>query len=247
MQVVVLAAGLGSRLGALTQRLPKALIEVGGETLLARAVRFAERLAPSEIIVVGGFGFASVAAETERKEMSVTLIENPAFRDGNLVSLLTVRDRVTGELVLMNVDHIYKPAVASLVARPVQQVTAFVDVDRHLGPDDMKVSRDERGHLREIAKSLVEFDSGYVGMTRVPDPDLGRYWGAVDSVHRTEGSAVHVERVLAHLARQAGESGSPEQRPACRDISGIGWLEVDLREERDHADLVVRAAPDVWS
>jgi hypothetical protein len=40
-------------------------------------------------------------------------------------------------------------------------------------------------------------------------------------------------------------SGASLSRPA--DISGIGWLEVDLREERDHADLVVRAAPDVWS
>ncbi|HEY8926015.1 MAG TPA: NTP transferase domain-containing protein, partial [Polyangia bacterium] len=51
MQVVLLAAGLGSRLGVLTARTPKALIEVDGQTLLARAARFAARLDPAEILV----------------------------------------------------------------------------------------------------------------------------------------------------------------------------------------------------
>ena len=37
------------------------------------------------------------------------------------------------------------------------------------------------------------------------------------------------------LARLA-DAGTP---PACRDISGHGWLEVDLPEERDHAEAVL--------
>ena len=34
---------------------------------------------------------------------------------------------------------------------------------------------------------------------------------------------------------------------SCRDISGIGWLEVDLSDERDHAEHVVRSAPADWA
>ena len=60
MVVVLLAAGLGSRLGPLTRALPKALIQVAGRPLLLHALAFAERLRPSRIIVVGGFCFPLV-------------------------------------------------------------------------------------------------------------------------------------------------------------------------------------------
>lgn len=244
MQVVLLAAGLGSRLGELTERLPKALITVGGETLLARAVRFAERLRPSEIIVVGGFGFTGVVSEVERLRGAVApplvLAHNESFRDGNLLSLLTARPHVREDFLLMNVDHVYRPGIADVVAPPADEITAFVDHDRHLGPDDMKVERDARGRVHAIAKTLTTFDCGYVGMTRVPGAALPRYWAAAESVLAEAGRASHVERILAHLA------ASPHP-PACRDISGIGWLEVDVRDERDLADTTIRRDPSRWS
>ena len=70
---------------------------------------------------------------------------------------------------------------------------------------------------------------GYVGMTKIPAAAAGRYWAEADAALAEEGRAIHVERVLARLA-DAG------QGPACRDISGHGWLEVDLPEERDRAE-----------
>src|ERR1700712_3636873 len=131
MQVVLLAAGLGSRLGTLTERVPKALIPVAGEPLLAYAVRFAQAAAEGgELIVVGGFGFPMVADEVARRRLPVTLIENPDFRDGNLVSLFAARPRITGTFLLMNVDHIYRLAIAALTRLPVDEVTAFIDHDR---------------------------------------------------------------------------------------------------------------------
>jgi choline kinase len=246
MQVVLLAAGLGSRLGSLTQQLPKALIRVADRPLLAYAVDFARAAGADEIIVVGGFGFPLVAAEVERLGLAVTLVENRDFRDGNLVSLNAARPRLRGDFLLMNddhiyrdfllmnVDHIYRPAIAALAARPADEITAFVDHDRTLGADDMKVERDAAGRIRRIAKTLETFDCGYVGMTKVPAAAQARYWAEADAAHAEEGRAIHVERVLGRLAA----AGQP---PACRDISGHGWLEVDFPEERDRAEAALRA------
>lgn len=49
MRAVVLAAGIGSRLGALTRRVPKCMIEVGGTPILEHDIR---RLAAAEITEV---------------------------------------------------------------------------------------------------------------------------------------------------------------------------------------------------
>jgi choline kinase len=239
MQAVLLAAGLGSRLGPLTERIPKALIAVGGEPLLAYAVRFARRAGAGAVTVVGGYGYELVEAEVARRALEVTLVRNEAFRDGNLVSLLTARPRVVldDELLIMNIDHIYRPAVAAIVTSPASDVTAFIDTDRTLSADDMKVERDGEGRVRRIAKTLETWDAGYVGMTKVPASAAARYWAMVDAALAEEGRAIHVERVLARLA-------TTDRPPACRDISGHGWLEVDLPEERDRAEEALRQG--VW-
>jgi choline kinase len=231
VHVVLLAAGLGSRLGTLTRELPKALISVGGRPLLAHALDFAARLRPTRIVVVGGFGFPQVERELAsfRGDRPVELVENTHFRDGNLVSLLTAKSRLDDGFLVMNVDHIYRPAIADVVAGESERVTAFIDTDRKLGDDDMKVERGPDGRVVAIAKTLTKYDCGYVGMTRVPGPMLGRYFAEADRALAEEGRAIHVERILARLAQTA-------DAPACRDISGHGWLEVDTPDERAAAE-----------
>jgi len=243
MNAVLLAAGLGSRLGTLTRDLPKALISVGGKPLLAHALSFAGLLSPSRIVVVGGFCFSLVAEALDdlRKNdavvsrLPIDLVENVHFRDGNLVSLLTAKPLMGEGFLVMNVDHIYRPAIAKVVAPEVDAVTAFIDTDRKLGSDDMKVERGSDGRVVSIAKTLTRYDCGYVGMTRVPGEMLGRYWAEADRALAEEGRAIHVERILARLAK------TPDA-PVCRDISGHGWLEVDTPDERSSAEVALAAA-----
>lgn len=57
MKAVILAAGIGSRLKELTKGRPKCLLEVGGETLLAREIRLLldVGLSSEDIYVVAGY------------------------------------------------------------------------------------------------------------------------------------------------------------------------------------------------
>jgi choline kinase len=238
VNVVLLAAGLGSRLGALTRDLPKALIPVAGKPLLFHALGFASCLRPTRVIVVGGFCFSSVREAVQDFQGSagvalpIELLENTSYRDGNLISLMTARPLLDDGFLVMNVDHIYRPTIASVVAPAVAEVTGFVDTDRKLGADDMKVERRADGRMAAISKMLDKFDCGYVGMTRVPDARRDAYFDEADRALAEEGRAIHVERVLGRLAKT-------ELAPACRDISGHGWLEVDTPDERAAAEAAL--------
>jgi choline kinase len=233
MQVIIMAAGLGSRLKDLTTATPKALIEAGGRPLIDYALAFAAAAGGQRRIVVGGFHHSDVAARVVTVAPSAVIVENNEYRKGNLVSMLTGRRVLEpGGFLLMNTDHVYKPTIADIVVAActkASEITAFCDFDRTLGADDMKVELDTERRVAAMAKTLPTWDCGYVGMTFVPASRRDAYFAAADRVLETKGDASHVEAILVELARA-------DAPPLIADISGHGWLEIDEPHERAHAD-----------
>jgi choline kinase len=228
--VILLAAGMGTRLGELGGGLPKALFDAAGRSLLERSLEFAAQIG-GQRIVVAGYRHELVAAHLAERGHQVSLLENTQFRAGNLLTVVTALPHVTGDFLVMNIDHVYPAAVADRVrASFAGAITAFVDFDRPLGADDMKVELSGERQVRRISKQLASWDCGYVGMTYVPAGKLARYRDAVAAVRADVGDSASAEQVLQRLA----DDGEPV---AIGDISGIGWYELDTPED------VARALP----
>jgi choline kinase len=224
--IIILAAGVGSRLGPIGGGHAKALLEVAGRTLIDLSLDFAASVGPrARVVVVGGFEFDRLAALVRRRtDLSCVPVENRAYRAGNLLSLRAGLPHVDGGTLVMNVDHIYPDAIARRVrAMDGDKIIALCDSDRELGRDDMKVDHDGR-HLRHISKELRHHRAGYVGMTFVPRRSWSAYREAVGRVGRTRGDGAHVEMVLQELADRGEEI-------EIGDVSGIGWHEVDTPED----------------
>ncbi len=54
MKVIIIAAGDGSRLGVQTKELPKALVDINGQSILDRQTELLQGFGLKEIIVVTG-------------------------------------------------------------------------------------------------------------------------------------------------------------------------------------------------
>jgi choline kinase len=107
---VVLAAGRSERLDALTRGGSKALLRLGGLSLVERAVRslLARRL--ERVLVVVGHDAGPVAAVVGRLGSGrVRAVCADRWRDGNGASLAAVEGAVAGEtlFVLVTADHVF--------------------------------------------------------------------------------------------------------------------------------------------
>ena len=131
MQAVILAAGMGKRLGELTKGNTKCMIEVGGETLISRLLRQLDKHALSKIILVVGYKAQELKdyLATLQVQTPIEFVENTVYdKTNNIYSLYLAKDYLTTEdTLLFESDLIMEDAVISkLIEHPYPDL-ALVD------------------------------------------------------------------------------------------------------------------------
>ena len=108
MQAVILAAGRGTRMGALTDSTPKPMLQVAGKTLLEHKLDALPEEVDEVIIVVGHMGsvihdyFGGIYGN---KKIFYVEQENP--QGGTAEALWLARDLLHDKFFVMNGDNIY--------------------------------------------------------------------------------------------------------------------------------------------
>lgn len=231
MKALVLAAGLGKRMGDMTGALPKAMIEVAGIPLVDRIAGFLSNGKFTEIGIVVGYRGELLRSRLEKKNFRVFV--NNDYEKGNILSMLSAKDFLDDDFLMTNVDHIYPPELLGHVLQNISGITAMCDFDRKLVSDDMKVKLRKDRCIDKISKTLADYDGGYIGMTFCEKGMIDSYKNAAHDVIRISGEQSSVESVLGRLA----ETG--ENINIC-DTSGFRWLEIDTQEDYNNAVSVLK-------
>jgi L-glutamine-phosphate cytidylyltransferase len=230
MRAVILAAGRGTRLNGIAGDEPKALVRVGGLTLIERQIRVLRAAGLRDITVVVG-----CQAERVRSHCGagVSYVENERFAETNsLYSLWLARPLLYEGFVVLNCDVLFHPQLLRdlLAARhEAALLLAYRQVgDPPFGDEEMKVQV-QAGRVVAMSKTMP------------PDEADGENVGVL----RFDASAA--PRLVEHLDRIVTDGGLREWAPrafaasaAERPLHAIGtrgypWIEIDFPEDYERA------------
>ena len=115
MQAIILAAGMGKRLGNLTKWNTKCMIEVGGETLISRLLSQLDKHKLSRIVLVVGYKAKELKdyLATLNVNTPIEFVENSVYdQTNNIYSLYLAKNYLVKEdTLLFESDLILEDAV----------------------------------------------------------------------------------------------------------------------------------------
>ena len=235
LQVLVLAAGEGRRLGAVAGGKPKCLLRVGGRSLIEHQLDALEQLGVDRVSVVVGYGADQVRSQLGDR---CDYIVNRRYGETNsLYSLSLASEYVHGAFVLVNSDVIVHPVVYRDVLSVGGSALAF-DSSSGWHAEHMKVTLDGT-LLRTIGKDLSadQVDGENVGIIYFDGTAADLLFSAT-----SELIAQGAERQWAPAAVGRIASSTPIEAV---DIAGVPWGEIDFPEDlRDAQERVWPAIRD---
>lgn len=167
-EAVILAAGLGSRLGDLADGRPKGFVEVGGMSLIERSVNKLFAAGIKRIVIGTGYRedcYQALAARDPR----ITCRRNPDFATtGSMSTLLAVAAAIQDDFLLLESDLLYSAhGLSALLAASDNVILASDATD---SGDEVFIEMAADGRLRDMSKqrdALRRVDAELVGITRV--------------------------------------------------------------------------------
>ena len=131
MQAVILAAGMGRRLGELTGDNTKCMLEVNGVKLIDRALESLSECNVSRIVMVVGYKRENVKAYVgdSYNGVEVVYVDNPIYdKTNNIYSLYLAKDYLLAEdTLLLESDLIYESSVVKCIVENDYPNLALVD------------------------------------------------------------------------------------------------------------------------
>jgi 2-aminoethylphosphonate-pyruvate transaminase len=231
MKVVIVAAGMGIRLGPVTKELPKGLIEFGGKTLLERSLEAVAAHGLTRAVIVVGF-----EGERIRRRMGdayagieIAYVENPEFADsGSMYSLSQAEGLLDEDILLLESDLLYDRRAIGVLMESRRR-DAILMADPLNSGDDVYLCVDAEMRVTNLGKRLPDDDRASVAGCLVGVSIFSReFLSDLFAIARQDYSRgernYHYEECVLKASRQ----GRPVHAVYC---PGLNWIEIDNQND----------------
>ncbi len=241
MQAVILAAGMGTRLGSLTAENTKCMVRVNGVTLIERLLRQLEGQGLSKIVIVTGYMGAKLRSFVGTLGIGtvVEFVDNPVYdKTNNIYSLYLARKYLLMEdTLLFESDTILEDGVIEALRSDPRDTLALVDkYESWMDGTVVKISEDDEikdvipgkefdySDTAQYYKTVNVYKFGRRFSEKYYVPFLEAYIHAV-------GNSVYYENVLRILT-MLDNTGIHAKR-----LNGERWYEIDDIQDLEIASI----------
>lgn len=237
MQGLMLAAGMGKRLGKYTQGNTKCMLEVAGETLIERAVNALKSAGIHRLIMVVGYKSENLKnfIKQKIKDMEIIFIDNDNYdKSNNIYSLYLAKDWLEkDDTIMLESDLIFEDRmIQELVANKNKDVALVAKYEQWM--DGTVVTIDSKNRITEfIEKKDFRFDriDEYYKTVNIyklsKEFSKNQYIPFLEAYMKAYGINEYYElalKAIAHLSRSTLKA---------LPIGDIKWYEIDDAQDYD--------------
>lgn len=225
VQVVILAAGLGTRLGG---PVPKPLTPLAdGRSILQQQLEGIRSVLGADVLITAVVGHES--GQLMRAAPDLHFAHNPDYAVTNTAKSLLCGMRTCrpGGVLWLNGDVVFDPAVLAHLLPVIRTDESCVCVDTAtVGEEEIKYTLDEDGYVRELSKTVTGGLGEAVGINYVRAADRSALQEHLAACADTD----YFERAM----ETAVATGQVRFRPV--DISRYYAVEVDIESDLARAN-----------
>jgi L-glutamine-phosphate cytidylyltransferase len=224
MEIIILAAGIGSRLG---HPYPKSLtmLKTGKSIMRSQLDNLGRAFPDNPVTVVVGF----------KKEMIMEAFPDLIFTYNNEFdstntskSLLKALNNIRRSGALwLNGDVVFDAMVLEKVKSLIKKEASFVCVNKsRVGEEEVKYTVDNSGHIRELSKKVKNALGEAVGINYIGKSDVGMLVKRLAECAPND----YFEKAIEVAIEKDGLKVVPA------DISEFNCIEVDFKKDLDKAN-----------
>lgn len=241
MKAVMLAAGIGARLGFTAKEpSPKILLRFGGKSLLQHHIEILKRQGIDELVLGVGYRHQDISrqiAELGAQDF-VRTVFNADFEEGNILTLWSLRDelRCGGPVLLMDADVLYDEELIERLVTSRHPNCLLLDRGFDIGDEPVKICvRD--GQIVEFRKWLsaeYEFCGESAGFFKLSAGVVKKIINQTELYLRQGRRHEPYEETIRDVLLT-----SPRGTFAFEDISGMPWIEIDFVADIERANTEI--------
>lgn len=237
----ILAAGVGNRLGNVDDKLPKALLEFGGRSLLVRHLENLARIGVDSVVIGTGYraGDLQAAAKAATFPGEIDFVHNPDFEEGSVITMAVLGDAMKtagGPVILMDADVLYDPRLMARLANSSHANCLLVDRDFEEGDEPVKIcvrGKSDLVDFRKIVETPFDWCGESVGFFKWSPAMAENLTRRAESYISRGDREAPYEEVIRDAILDAPEDFAFE------DITGTPWVEIDFPEDIVKAESAI--------